>query len=114
MGLTNGKEAEVAAGIGSTRKTWLGIAAAGVLLWGSPPVPAFAWPSEAPRSPATSDQDDMREALQLMMISSMKKALELTREQEREVVPKVQQVFEERERYAAKRREALLALREKL
>ncbi|MCI0568379.1 MAG: hypothetical protein L0Z52_09355 [Acidobacteria bacterium] len=56
----------------------------------------------------------MRESLQNLMIASMKKALELTRDQQVEVIPQVEQVFEERERYARQRREALHLLQAKL
>jgi predicted nucleic acid-binding Zn-ribbon protein len=57
---------------------------------------------------------DMREALQVLMVVSMKKALQLTRDQEREVVPKVQRVFDERERYTRVRRDAMRDLQQKL
>jgi predicted nucleic acid-binding Zn-ribbon protein len=56
----------------------------------------------------------MRETLQVLMVASMKRALQLTGEQEREVVPKVQRVFDERERYARVRRDAMRDLQQKL
>jgi hypothetical protein len=58
--------------------------------------------------------EEMRETLQVLMVVSMKRALQLTRDQEREVVPKVQQVFDERERYARVRRDAMRDLQQKV
>ena len=76
---------------------------------------AFAAPTQAPRAQHDSQEvADMRETLQVLMVSSMKRALQLTREQEREVVPKVQRVFDERERYARVRRDAMRDLQQKL
>ena len=75
----------------------------------------WAAPQPAPRAGAVArEAEDMKEAVQLLMISSMKKALALTRSQEEEVIPKVQQVFAQRERYARDRRDALRQIQTKL
>jgi Spy/CpxP family protein refolding chaperone len=65
-----------------------------------------------PRPPG--DANEVRESLQNLMIASMNKALALTRDQQAQVIPRVEQVFEERERYARQRREALHMLQKKL
>lgn len=88
---------------------------AGLLAAGAGAVPAFAAPAQAPRAQNDSQEvADMRETLQVLMVASMKRALQLTGEQEREVVPKVQRVFDERERYARVRRDAMRDLQQKL
>jgi Spy/CpxP family protein refolding chaperone len=77
--------------------------------------PLIAAPNPGPppsRSPG--DAKEVRESLQNLMIASMKKALDLSRDQQVEVIPQVEQVFEERERYARQRREALRLLQAKL
>jgi hypothetical protein len=75
--------------------------------------PLIAAPNPpTPRPPG--DVKEVRESLQNLMIASMKKALALTRDQQVEVIPRVEQVFEERERYARQRREALRSIQEKL
>lgn len=67
-----------------------------------------AAPGPAPRpSPPARVGDEVKETLQVLMIVSMKKALDLTRDQEMQVVPKVQQIFEERERFAREHQDAL-------
>jgi Spy/CpxP family protein refolding chaperone len=76
---------------------------------------ASAAPQPAPRqAPAGREAGDMKETIQLLMIASMKKELALTRSQEDEVIPKVQKVFAERERYARDRRDALRQIQTKL
>jgi len=54
------------------------------------------------------------ETIQVLMILSMKKALELTREQEMEVIPKIQRIFEEKERFTRQHRDALRRVEVKL
>ena len=71
-------------------------------------------PPTPPPSPSTAELEEARESLQNLMIVSMKKALALTKDQEMEVVPRVEQVFVERERYARQRREALRTIQVKL
>ena len=88
---------------------------AGLLASGVGAVPVFAAPAQAPRAQNDSQEvANMRETLQVLMVASMKRALQLTGEQEREVVPKVQRVFDERERYARVRRDAMRDLQQKL
>jgi hypothetical protein len=76
--------------------------------------PLVAGTTATPQPSPPADAGTMREAIQVLMISSMKKALELTRDQEQEVVPRVEQVFEEREKYAMQRRQALQVLQARL
>jgi hypothetical protein len=84
-----------------------------LLLIASLATPLMAGP--APRSaPPARRGDDVRETLQVLMIVSMKKALELTREQELEVVPRMQQILEERERFARERMDAMRRVQVKL
>jgi len=67
-----------------------------------------AAPGPAPRpSPPARGSDEVKETLQVLMIVSMKKALDLTRDQEMQVVPKVQQILEERDRFAREHQDAL-------
>ena len=75
---------------------------------------AEAAPQPTPRAPAVREAEEVKETIQVLMISSMKKALALTRNQEEEVIPKVQQIFAERERYARARRDALRQIQTKL
>lgn len=76
--------------------------------------PLLSGSIDSPQPPPPRDPGEVRETIQILMISSMKKALELTRDQEKEVVPRVEQVFEEREKYAMQRREALQVLQARL
>lgn len=96
----------------ANRRFWPGLALA--MLLPAATAPAWAGPPASPQATSSADSGEMRETLQLMMIASMKKALELTRDQETVVVPKVEQVLEERQRYALKRREALQSLQARL
>ncbi len=98
----------------SCRQSAPGLAAATLVLCASALSPLSAAPQPAPRGRPAQEAEDMKEAVQLLMISSMKKALALTRSQEEEVIPKVQQVFAERERYARDRRDALRQIQGKL
>jgi Spy/CpxP family protein refolding chaperone len=67
-----------------------------------------AAPSPAPRPlPPAAEGDDVRDALRVLMIVSMKRALDLTPQQEMEVVPKVQRIFTERERFTRERQDAM-------
>lgn len=101
--------------IGRIRKPLApGMAAAILVLCAAAFSLPLAAPQPAPRAGAAREAEDMKEAVQLLMISSMKKALALTRNQEEEVIPKVQQVFAERERYARDRRDALRQIQTKL
>lgn len=79
----------------------------------------LAAPAPAPQAPSPPQQvdrvdDEVEKAIQVLMILSMKKALELTREQEMEVIPKVQRILEERERFTRQRQEALRRVEAKL
>jgi Spy/CpxP family protein refolding chaperone len=78
--------------------------------------PVIAAPDSAPppTPPPPADATEARESLQNLMIASMRKALSLSRDQQVEVIPRVEQVFEERERYARQRREALHVMQTKL
>ena len=97
-------------GSNKARRAWLAFFLLAMAL-----TPLIAAPSPAPPSPRSpADVNEVRESLQNLMIASMKKALDLTRDQQVEVIPQVEQVFEERERYALQRREALRLLQAKL
>ena len=75
----------------------------------------FAAPGQAPRpAPPPREGEEVGETIQVLMILSMKKALELTREQEMEVIPKVQRIFEERERFTRQHQDALRRVEVKL
>ena len=101
--------------IGRIRKLLApGMAAATLVLCASELSRLSAGPQPAPRAGVAREAEDVKEAVQVLMISSMKKALALTRSQEEEVIPKVQQVFAERERYARDRRDALRQIQTKL
>lgn len=91
-----------------------GLAAATLVLCASALSLLSAAPQPAPRGRPVQESEEMKEAVQVLMISSMKKALALTHSQEAEVIPKVQQVFAERERYARDRRDALRQIQAKL
>jgi hypothetical protein len=67
--------------------------------------PAAAAPR--PRGTPPPPREDVRETIQVLMIVSMKQALDLSQEQELVVVPRVQELFTERERFSRERREAL-------
>ena len=95
------------------------LALAGLLWMIDHPAPAHGAPSPNAAPPAsppstTSELRDARESLQDLMIVSMKKALELTHDQETAVIPRVQLVFVEREKYARQRRDALRTIQVKL
>ncbi|MBI4168898.1 MAG: hypothetical protein HY510_03060 [Acidobacteria bacterium] len=55
--------------------------------------------------------DEMREAMEQLMIVRMKKTLNLSADQEARVVPRVQALLEARREHASRRRAALLQLR---
>jgi len=96
--------------VGRARRPWLAS-----LLLATVAAPTIAAPNSTPppaRPPGNATE--VRESLQNLMIASMKKALDLTREQQVEVIPRVEQVFEERESYAKQRREALRLIQAKL
>jgi len=59
-------------------------------------------------------RDDLGETIQVLMIVSMKRALELTREQEMELIPKLQRMLQERERFARQQQDALRRMEVKL
>ena len=85
------------------------------IVWGQAPVQAQPAPNPPPTpSPSATDVQEARESLQDLMIVSMKKVLELSRDQEMQVIPRVEQVFEEREKYARQRRDALRTIQVKL
>jgi len=90
------------------RPAWLG-----ALLLMTMTAPLLSAPARRPPRPP-QDEGDVRETLQVLMIVSMKKALSLTRDQEMAVIPRIQQVFEEREQYARQRQDALEMLQAKL
>jgi len=78
-------------------------------------VPLASAPGETPRPASTpAEEDDLGETIQVLMIVSMKRALELTREQEMEVIPKIQRILQERERFARRQQEALRRMEVKL
>ena len=79
----------------------------------SGPLMAASGQTPRPASPPR-EGDDVGETIQVLMIHSLKKALELTREQEMEVIPKIQRVFEERERFTRQHRDALRQVEVKL
>jgi Spy/CpxP family protein refolding chaperone len=77
--------------------------------------PLMAVPGGAPKPvPPPAENDDLGETIQVLMIVSMKRALELTREQEMEVIPKIQRILEERERFARQHQDALRRMEVKL
>jgi Spy/CpxP family protein refolding chaperone len=82
----------------------LAMAAPAAAAQGPPPGPA----------PSPEVRDDLGETIQVLMIVSMKRALELTREQEMEVIPKLQRMLEERERFARRQEDALRRMEVKL
>ena len=101
--------------IGPIRKQLATGVAAVTLLWCAAALSrSSAAPQPAPRGPAVRESAEVKEAIQSLMIASMKKALALTQAQEEEVIPKVQEVFAERERYAQDRRDALRQIQVKL
>lgn len=77
-------------------------------------VPSIAQEKERRRGPEVRGEDEVRKTIQALMLVSMKKSLELTRDQEKEVVPRVQQLLDERERFARERRTALRRLQIKI
>jgi hypothetical protein len=77
-------------------------------------VPAITQEKDRRRAPEVRGKDDIQETIQGMMLASMKKSLELTRDQEMEVVPRVQQLLDERERFSRERRAALRRLQIKI
>jgi len=75
----------------------------------------IAAPEQAPRPPSPArEADDVAKTIQILMILSMKQALELTREQEMDVIPKIQRIFEERERFTRQHQDALRRVEVKL
>jgi len=76
--------------------------------------PAIAQQKERRQGSAVRGDDDIRDTIQVLMLASMKKSLELTQDQEMEVVPRVQHLLDERERFARERRVALRRLQIKI
>ena len=76
--------------------------------------PAITQEKDRRHAPEVRGKDDIQETIQGMMLASMKKSLELTRDQEMEVVPRVQQLLDERERFSRERRAALRRLQIKI
>ncbi len=76
--------------------------------------PAIAQQKERRQGSAVRGDDDIRDTIQVLMLASMKKSLELTQDQEMEVVPRVQHLLDERERFASARRVALRRLQIKI
>jgi Spy/CpxP family protein refolding chaperone len=77
--------------------------------------PLLGAPAPPPRSATPpAEGDELRGTLQVLMIVSMKKALELSPEQEMQVVPKVRQIFDERESFARQRRNVMHRMQVKL
>jgi hypothetical protein len=60
---------------------------------------------------ASARADEMREAMEQVMIVRMKRALALSADQEARVVPRLQALLEARRQHASRRRAALLRLR---
>jgi len=60
---------------------------------------------DAPPTP-----EEIREAMEQLMIVRMKKAIQLTPQQEEQVVPKMQQLLEARRKHAARRRDEMRRL----
>ena len=74
--------------------------------------PARRPPPRQEMGPGSSpDTEEMREAMEQVMIVRMKSALQLTPRQEEKVVPQVQNLLEARREFAAKRRAAMSHLR---
>jgi hypothetical protein len=71
-------------------------------------------PPDPPEPPAPPDPEDLRASIEALMLASMKKALDLTRDQELLVGPMVQKLLEERERFARTQRQALREVQVKL
>ncbi|HEV8335371.1 MAG TPA: hypothetical protein VGR67_03045 [Candidatus Polarisedimenticolia bacterium] len=76
--------------------------------------PLLGAPAPSPRPAPPAENDELRGTLQVLMIVSMKKALELSPEQEMQVVPKVRQIFDERESFARQRRNVMHRMQVKL
>lgn len=68
----------------------------------------------APPAPAPPDPEDLRNSIQALMLVSMRKALDLSRDQELLVGPKVEKLLEERERFARSQRRTLREVQIKL
>src|SRR5258706_403191 len=68
--------------------------------------PAITQEKDRRRAPEVRGKDDIQETIQGMMLASMKKSLELTRDQEMEVVPRVQQLLGRNRAFGAYRPEA--------
>jgi hypothetical protein len=76
---------------------------------------SLAAPPPAPRPlPPAGEGDDVQETLRVLMIVSMKRALSLTPEQELAVVPKIQEILSERERFTREHQAAMRRVQIKL
>lgn len=94
-------------GIGSTGMlailVTIGIASPGDLM--ARPTPPPRGEMDALDAPPTPEE--IREAMEQLMIVRMKKTVQLTPQQEERVVPKVQQLLEARRQHASRRREEM-------
>lgn len=103
------------------RTGWCGAPAIVALIWVAAAGEAAArrTPPPAQRTPPPASQgeadaldapptpEEIREAMEQLMIVRMKKAIQLSPEQEERVVPKMQQLLEARRRHAGRRREEM-------
>jgi len=69
---------------------------------------------EGSRGRRAPGDEDLRETIKVLMIVRMKQELRLSREQELELVPRVQKMFEVRQSFARQQRKALRRLRRHL
>jgi hypothetical protein len=83
----------------------LGVAGTGEAAAQRTPPPEPKGEADALDAPPTPEE--IREAMEQLMIVRMKKAVQLTPEQEGRVVPKMQQLLEARRQHAARRREGM-------
>ncbi len=69
-------------------------------------------PSGRPRAPGEPDRpEEMRRAMEQMVIARLTEALHLTEEQEASVIPRFEDLMQARREHAAKRRTAMMRLR---
>ena len=69
---------------------------------------------EGRRGRRVPGDEDLRETIKVLMIVRMKQELRLSREQELEVIPRVQELFEIRQEFAQQQRKAMRRLRRHL
>src|SRR5207247_6526224 len=72
-----------------------------------------AGPRAGPRQ-ASARAEEVRQAMEQMVIARMKVALHLTSDQEAKVIPRVQELLEARRDHAARRRDAMARVRHPL